>query len=895
MYNLNQQSIPKDRMEKYKRTVIKSGNPIQEKQLEFQILSWWDQDKTIESDESDSESLDDDEYSKKKPEELEYVIKCFGATQEGQSVQCSITGFKPYYFIKLPIELTTKTKVKRLLAYIEDHFMLRQLKDPLVLKKCGLVERKDIFGFNNSTVYKYLLLTFTSKKAFSKSRYIFKKAVDIPGLVKNYKFKLYESSFDPYIRFAHISDIKMAGWVSVKNIKPTKESKCNISLTVTKSDIKPIEKGKSGTFLQASWDIEVYSANWRNGEFPHPLKKINGEYPNEIIQIGTTFQYSDQSKPLVKHIFTLKTCPDIPTDPRDGAPVVVECCKTELELIKKWVKLIRDTDPDIMYTYNGDAFDCDYVVQRCTLYRLANKTATGFNGWIFNELSRLNDTPGYMKKEFFSSSAYGDNEYNRMYIPGRLNYDLMIHYKRGMQKFDSYKLENIAMNIVGEGKHNVTAIDIFKMYERGTPDDLKVINSYCIQDTYLLQKLVDKQLILPSIIQLANVTFVPISYLLTRGQTIKVMSQIMRKAREMGFLVPDTNFNENNYPMMIKSSDPLPFSKSDIGVYATIDCGSQIVLEEEPRFPKNKIECKIVEIGEPNEQGEIKSVICKCDLDLIKPMYNLRAKFGQKRVQIKSLAPLDDESNEHGFTGAVVLDALTNCFYDDISVLDFASLYPTIIMGFNLDYSTLVENDTYRDLPDTDYLTLDWDDKVTIKINGTCQQIMKTGLRQGEECGKPAFFIEDELHYCRIHDPFKKTRPKDEKEAKKEVHYNYTIVQKHKHPVTGEWVNKGVLPALLEDLYAARKWAKKKMSEAKERGDKNEARNYDALQLATKVSLNSCYGFLGRSAGNLVKKELAQLVTYCGRKMINQSKEFMEGEFLDIVKNKDLITHTIRL
>lgn len=883
-------------MEKYKRSILKTGQPTSDNSLEFQILSWWDQDTAIENENDASGDSDDSEpeNSKKQKEKLEYTIQCFGATIDGQSVECSIIGFKPYYFIKLPPELTTKTKVNRLLNYIQDHYMLNKLEDPIVLKKCGIVERKDIFGFNNNTIYKYLLLTFTSKKAYTKSRYIFKKAVDIPGLVKNYKFKLYESSFDPYIRFAHIQNIQMAGWVKVDNIKTTKESKCNKSIKVNKNSIQSIERASSGVFLQASWDIEVYSANWKSGEFPHPMKKINDEYPNEIIQIGTTFQYTDSTKPLVKHIFTLKTCPDISPDPKDNVPVIVECCKTELELIKKWVKLIRDMDPDILYTYNGDAFDCDYIVQRSTLYRLANKTSTGYSGWLFNELSRLHNTPGYLKKEYFSSSAYGDNEYNRIYIPGRLNYDLMIHYKRGMKKYDSYKLENIAMNILGEGKHDVTAIDLFKKYERGTPEDLHVIASYCIQDTHLLQRLVDKQYILPSIIQLANVTFVPINYLLTRGQTIKVMSQIMRKARELGFLVPDTNFNENDYPVIIKSNEPLLFSQSDIGSYATIDCGSQIVLEEEPRFPKNKIECKIVEIGEPNESGEIKTLICKCDLDFIKPMYNLRAKFGQKRIQIKSISALDDESQDHGFTGATVLEPLTSCYYDDVSVLDFASLYPTIIIGFNLDYSTIVERDEYRDLEDTDYLTLEWDDKVSIKINGVCQQVMKTGKRVGEECGKQAFFIKDEKLFCRIHDPEKKSRPIDEKEAKRSVHYEYTIVQKHKNE-NGEWVNKGVLPALLEELYTARKWAKRKMSEAKARGDTNEASNYNALQMATKVSLNSCYGFLGRSAGNLVKKELAQLVTYCGRKMIDQSKEFMEGEFLEIVEKENLVNHTIKL
>ena len=40
-------------------------------------------------------------------------------------------------------------------------------------------------------------------------------------------------------------------------------------------------------------------------------------------------------------------------------------------------------------------------------------------------------------------------------------------------------------------------------------------------------------------IEMARVTGVPMSFLLTRGQPIKVFSQILRKARQRGLLVPN--------------------------------------------------------------------------------------------------------------------------------------------------------------------------------------------------------------------------------------------------------------------------------------------------------------------------------------------------------------------
>lgn len=59
-----------------------------------------------------------------------------------------------------------------------------------------------------------------------------------------------------------------------------------------------------------------------------------------------------------------------------------------------------------------------------------------------------------------------------------------------------------------------------------------------MQDAYLPQRLVDKLMYMYNYIEMARVTGVPMSFLLTRGQSIKVFSQILRKARQKNLLVP---------------------------------------------------------------------------------------------------------------------------------------------------------------------------------------------------------------------------------------------------------------------------------------------------------------------------------------------------------------------
>ena len=74
------------------------------------------------------------------------------------------------------------------------------------------------------------------------------------------------------------------------------------------------------------------------------------------------------------------------------------------------------------------------------------------------------------------------------------------------------------------------------------------------QDAYLPQRLVDKLMYLFNYIEMARVTGVPMSFLLTRGQAIKVFSQILRKARQKGLVVPNIRVRTRVLPLLSFSS-----------------------------------------------------------------------------------------------------------------------------------------------------------------------------------------------------------------------------------------------------------------------------------------------------------------------------------------------------
>lgn len=853
-------------MEKY----YKQKNKKVTGDISFQIIEWYCGDEEVEEELSEEE---EEEMIKK-----EYIMRCFGVTKEGVSVTCKIKGFKCFYYVKVD-DTFGKKELSLFLNYLETHYLLKQKNsdgeyceiDALVKSngkhKSCIVEKKDLFGFTNGKKFRFVKLMFNNHTFMTKSRYIFKKPLQIKGVNKTAcKYKLYESNVEPFMRYCHIKEILMSGWITLEQSKyklTHNESKTQIEVEIDKLDIISLKEKKDITnFLQASFDIEVYSCD---NSFPEPDKKVikNGKesYPNEIYQIATTYKNYNDKDIFVKHLLTLKKCDSI-----DDEKVIVEECENEKELITKWVDTISKLDPDILYTYNGDAFDFMYIVERCKLI------SSSFVKYVFQKLSRSNVIQATIKKEIFQSSAYGDNEYNRVYIPGRLNYDLLIHYKRGMKKYSSYKLDNIANEVLKEGKtEGIGAKEIFKYYEDGSPDKIKQIAEYCIQDTVLLQKLVDAQLILITIIQLANVTYVPISYLTTKGQTIKVFSQILRKARQMDFLVPHTNFNSDIFPIYLefKSSHNLP-----LNAYIDITYGS-----------KNKLNGKVTEIINDN------LILILSDSLIEKEYVNCTLKY---KYENKCISKMFAQETEDSFTGATVLTPQCGLHTDNVAVLDYASLYPTVEMSRNLCYSSMVVDKNYLNIPGVKYETIEWNDQISYKMNKKCEAIGKSGKSKGQVCGKPAFFEEDEHYFCRIHDPLKKTRPDEEKFQKKDIFYSFIIVQPHTDS-EGNVINKGVVPALLEELYSERKKVKKLMFKASQENNKLLENIYDSTQLAIKVSLNSVYGFVSRGKGNLIMKPLGQLTTYIGRTLIEDSKAYVEGLFMEFIRNEKMLEYTVKM
>ena len=87
-------------------------------------------------------------------------------------------------------------------------------------------------------------------------------------------------------------------------------------------------------------------------------------------------------------------------------------------------------------------------------------------------------------------------------------------------------------------KDDISPQDIFRL-ANGTSSDRALVAKYCIQDCNLVHHLMNKIDVITGYVEMSRICSVPISFLIFRGQGIKLTSYVAKKCREKNTLMPD--------------------------------------------------------------------------------------------------------------------------------------------------------------------------------------------------------------------------------------------------------------------------------------------------------------------------------------------------------------------
>ena len=97
----------------------------------------------------------------------------------------------------------------------------------------------------------------------------------------------------------------------------------------------------------------------------------------------------------------------------------------------------------------------------------------------------------------------------------------------------------------GMAKDDVSPQDIFQL-TRGSSADRAKVAKYCIQDCNLVHHLFAKVDVLTGYVEMSRICSVPISFLVFRGQGIKLTSYVAKKCRDKETLMPDLEKSGSN-------------------------------------------------------------------------------------------------------------------------------------------------------------------------------------------------------------------------------------------------------------------------------------------------------------------------------------------------------------
>jgi len=466
------------------------------------------------------------------------VMRVFGVTETGNSICVHIHGFHPYLFIPAPAGFTKdhlsgfrKSLNAALVQDIKNN--VYKIEDAVLC--VDMVEKSSIYGFQGNKKIQFVKITLAIPKLVAASKRLLEKGeVNIPG-IGSAAVKAFEANIDFEIRFMADAHIVGCNWLQLppKSWQPrdisatgrrgfTSRAQMEVDIGWDKliSHAPEGEWSKVAPLRILSFDIECAG---RKGIFPDPDI-------DPVIQIANMVVRQGEKEPFIRNVFTLGSCAQIV-----GSHVI--SCTQETELLDAWANFIRECDPDIITGYNITNFDLPYLLNRAKRLKVKN----------FEYLGRIKNKISEIKDSVLQSKQMGRRENKAINIDGRVQFDLLLILVRD-HKLRSYTLNAVSFHFLGEQKEDVHHSVISDLQE-GNAQSRRRLAVYCLKDAYLPLRLLDKLMCVINSMEMARVTGVPLSYLQTRGQQIKVVSQLLRKAMEQDLLIPtyQSQASEENY------------------------------------------------------------------------------------------------------------------------------------------------------------------------------------------------------------------------------------------------------------------------------------------------------------------------------------------------------------
>jgi DNA polymerase elongation subunit (family B) len=484
-----------------------------------------------------------------------------GITNQNEKIVVLIHSFSVHCYVKLPDWFE-----------LDNDFHKNQLTSKIRCQHSSFLGKKNLI---RSEPMKVMRLDYESNDKMGISIHSFLK---FDFEISGHKFKftfddIFENNVSFLLKFNSKKKIAPASWTRILAHKPFLngceflfEDSTRRMISVKADDLEPCSQEEMKVLDSiilnrkfSSFDIEAYSKN-RNSKLPDPSIPENVAFQISVIS-GFTNK-PERNKTLIS-IF----------EPGDIEGVKVVRCKDEKELLLAFKKEILEEDPDYILGYNTLKFDWPYLLDRAKLNGILQE---------FCKMGIFPSLPCHIDEQDWESDAYGKQKMEYPNCHGRINIDLLLEVVRNFPKMVSHTLDNVSFAFLGEKKEDINHKQLnaiyasrkcleeeidFETLKKKVLDELKVdicrasdeimrirknivvcmnlelllelvnelirlVGIYCMKDSYLVVSLFNKFGLDVVLDEFVNVFWIPISFWYTRGQGIKVLSQLYEEGQD---------------------------------------------------------------------------------------------------------------------------------------------------------------------------------------------------------------------------------------------------------------------------------------------------------------------------------------------------------------------------
>lgn len=604
---------------------------------------------------------------------LEYKILIFGILPDGRKTAVILEGIIPYFEVRRPDDMTLAQFRRKTEGVINEKYQGSYAAE---IKSRG-------FNHYEPVEHDYLRIYFTNLWDRKNALKYFSETLN------------WQTTTDDDNHFERVAcrnnNFSMCAWNEIKCFKSVKkENVCKLDqvfrvkyedFVLYNGDITEDHSLSHDRTIVETWDIEAYTDT---GEMPNPANTRD-----VVFAIGKTYHWKDSKESLLDVCVVSRPC-----NPRPDKLTIV--CKDEKDLIKASFMLNSLLMPDFIIDFNGGDFDWPFIIKKAVMHGVLifiYDQLTLFNDYRVKKMSRREQTESILKwdcqKKRIKLEADSVAYSTTLTLPGYINIDVRTMFRKlyptepksslkyylelsnlsGKEDMPISELFNIfkesmdlekEIDLMVKSKDVVGLSDVQKRYDINK-EKMADVAHYCTIDAKRCQELMQKVNIIGDKREVSDVSHTTLYDALYFADGMKVRNLVIAEGQKRGLL-----FSTRSKPFIGDGKYPGAY------VFPPI---------KGPVKPKLTVrECKAtLDDWKDIPESDIKSMEDILYMPKAPESGNMIDKFpsNTKRLFLEFIG----EENRYPIAG-----------------LDFSSLYPSIVMTYNLtpDYMVFTEKEANR-------------------------------------------------------------------------------------------------------------------------------------------------------------------------------------------------------